>query len=132
VRLPKFPLKLLESRIHTSFPMTQKILYLNRNLGFDDSTTAEFKEISRNSSDLMIPLHFFFSRKFASDEYSSNAPNRPYFPLCGIHRQKIIFELEFHKQTFFTESTKVLELGEFRLITEEITVNPEERKYFCE
>jgi hypothetical protein len=114
--------------------MSEKVanrFLVNRNLGFDDSTTAEFKEISRNSSDLMIPLHFFFSRKFASDEYSSNTPNRPYFPLCGIYKQKIIFELEFHKQTFFTESTKVLELGEFRLITEEITVNPEERKYFA-
>ena len=34
-------------------------------------------------------------RKFASDEYSSNSPNRPYFPVCSIYKQKIEFEFEF-------------------------------------
>src|SRR6056300_1763207 len=100
---------------------------VNRNLGLDESSKDE--EYARSSSNLVIPLHFFFSRKYASDEYSSNKPNRPYFPVCAIHRQKIEFELEFHQQTFFTNFTGTLSLQSFNLVTEEITVSPEERNY---
>jgi hypothetical protein len=100
---------------------------INRNLGYDDS--SNYEALARYSADLVIPLHFFFSRKYASDEYTSNQPNRPYFPVSAIHRQKIEFELEFHQQTFFTNSTDTLSLQSFNLITEEITVSPEERKY---
>jgi hypothetical protein len=81
------------------------------------------------SSDLVIPLHFFFSRKYASDEYASNKPNRPYFPICAAHRQKIEFELEFHNQKFFTNYTGALSLPSFNLVTEEISVSPEERNF---
>src|SRR6056300_303732 len=102
---------------------------VNRNIGYDDSTL--YPALAQYDSDIMIPLHFFFSRKFASDEYSSNKPNRPYFPVCAIHRQKIVFELDFHKQSFFTDRTQLLELTEFKLVTEEITVNPDERKYLA-
>jgi len=104
---------------------------VNRNIGYDDSTLDAFKDLSQYSADLMIPLHFFFSRKYASDEYSSNKPNRPYFPVCAVHRQKIEFELEFHPQTFFTDTGTTLSLPEFKLITEEITVTPEERQYLA-
>jgi hypothetical protein len=100
---------------------------VNRNIGFDESSRNE--SLSRSSSDLVIPLHFFFSRKYASDEYASNQPNRPYFPVCAIHRQKIEFELEFHQQSFFTNTTDTLSLQSFNLVTEEITTSPEERKY---
>ena len=104
---------------------------VNRNIGYDDSTLDAFKDLSQYSADLMIPLHFFFSRKYASDEYSSNKPNRPYFPVCAVHRQKIEFELEFHPQTFFTDTGTTLSLPEFKLVTEEITVSPEERQYLA-
>src|SRR6056300_362478 len=98
---------------------------VNRNLGFDASESNP--DYAKYESDLVIPIHFFFSIKYASDEYSTNKPNRPYFPLCSIFNQKIIFELEFHKQTFFTDTTKTLELSSFDIITEEITVGGEER-----
>ena len=104
---------------------------VNRNIGYDDSTLAGFKGLAQYSADLMIPLHFFFSRKYASDEYSSNKPNRPYFPVCAVHRQKIEFELEFHQKAFFTDTSDTLSLPEFKLITEEITVTPEERQYLA-
>jgi hypothetical protein len=112
--------------------MSEKIannFLLNRNLGYDDSKI--FTNVATLDSQLMIPIHFFFSRKYANDEYSSNQPNRPYFPLCAIHRQKIIFELEFHNQRFFTSNTNVIQLQSFNLITEEITVSPEERNYIA-
>ena len=102
---------------------------VNRNIGYDESSRNE--EYARSSADLVIPLHFFFSRKYASDEYSSNKPNRPYFPVCAIHRQKIEFEFEFHPQTFFTNFNGTLSLPVFDIITEEITVSPEERNYLA-
>jgi|UniRef100_A0A6C0JFD9 hypothetical protein len=108
--------------------MSEKVangFLVNRNLGFDDA--PDNTAVARYSSDLVIPIHFFFSRKFASDEYSSNSPNRPYFPVCSIYKQKIEFEFEFHKQEFFTETTDVVTLPQFNIITEEITVSPEER-----
>lgn len=111
--------------------ITEKIAnryLLNRNLPFDSSENniifAQFQ------SEVIIPLHFFFSRKFASDEYSSNKPNRPYFPLCSIHKQKIEFEFDVHKQSFFTNSVSTIGLADFDIITEEITLPPDERIYF--
>jgi hypothetical protein len=110
--------------------MSEKVanrFLVNRNLGYD--TAPQNTSVARYASELLIPLHFFFSRKYASDEYSSNKPNRPYFPVCAARLQKIEFDLEFHKQTFFTNTTNLLELPSFNLITEEITVSPEERQY---
>lgn len=104
---------------------------VNRNIGYDDSTLPGFRDLSQYSADLMIPLHFFFSRKYASDEYSSNKPNRPYFPVCAVHRQNIEFVLEFHEQTFFTDTGTTLELPVIKLVTEEITVSAEERQYLA-
>ena len=112
--------------------MSEKVanrFLVNRNLGYDDSTLND--DVARYSSDLVIPIQFFFSRKYASDEYISNKPNRPYFPVCGVYRQKITFEFEFHKQSFFTDTTDTLELPSFNIVTEEITVSPEERKFFA-
>ncbi|MAB60321.1 MAG: hypothetical protein CMO46_07225 [Verrucomicrobiales bacterium] len=100
---------------------------VNRNIGFDGSPTST--GVAQYDADLMIPIHFFFSRKFASDEYDTNKPNRPYFPVCSIFRQKIEFELEFHKQTFFTNTSQTLTLPSFNVITEEITVSPDERNF---
>lgn len=112
--------------------MSEKVanrFLVNRSIGYDDSTQSS--SISQYKSELVIPLHFFFSRKYASDEHSSNKPNRPYFPLCAVYRQKIEFEFVFHRQEFFTETTDNLQLPSFNLITEEITVSPEERKYLA-
>jgi hypothetical protein len=112
--------------------MSEKVanrFLVNRNLGFDDA--PDNVGVARYSSDLVIPIHFFFSRKFASDEYSSNKPNRPYFPVCSIYRQKIEFEFEFHQQEFFTDTTDTVTLPSFNIVTEEITVSPEERNFFA-
>jgi hypothetical protein len=114
--------------------MSEKVanrFLVNRNLGFDDAPLTGFEDKAQYSSDLVIPIHFFFSRKFASDEYGTNKPNRPYFPLCSIYRQKIEFEFEFHKQTFFTDTTDTVELSTFDIVTEEITVTPEERRFLA-
>jgi hypothetical protein len=64
-----------------------------------------------------------------SDEYETNKPNRPYFPTCAIHKQKLQFEFEFHKQTFFTNETDNLSLNSFDIVTEEMVLEPSERTY---
>ena len=102
---------------------------VNRNLGFDKSVGNSI--FARQSTDLVVPLQFFFSRKYASDEHSTNKPNRPYFPICAIHKQKITFELEFYNQEFYTNTTDTLELQSFNLVTEEITLSGQERQYFA-
>jgi hypothetical protein len=56
---------------------------INRNLA--EYTSMENDEaVVRSSSKLMIPIPLFFSRKYEGDEYSTNFPNRPYFPTCAI------------------------------------------------
>jgi hypothetical protein len=94
----------------------------------------------------LIPLRFFFSRKYAQSEYDVNKPNRPYLPLCAMYKQKIILEIEFHSIWFFSKPTtsyaisepKFLRatdfdfptLNEFKIITEEITLSPEDRLFY--
>jgi hypothetical protein len=117
-----------ELYLETSEKVANRFL-VNRNIGFNDAPDSP--GVAAYDSDLVIPLHFFFSRKYASDEYSSNKPNRPYFPVCAIYRQKIEFELEFHNQTFFTDTTDTCTLQSFSLVTEEITVSPDERKFLA-
>src|SRR5210317_2071569 len=100
---------------------------LNRMLGFD--TTTSNGAYAALDSEVIIPLPFFFSRKYSSDEYSTNEPNRPFFPLCAIHKQKIEFEFEFHTQTFFTSAPTTIILDNFKIVTEEFTIDPDERIY---
>ena len=100
---------------------------LNRMLGFDTSSAQ--RAYASLDSEVIVPLPFFFSRKYSSDEYLSNEPNRPFFPLCAIHKQKIEFEFEFHPQNFFTNSVDTIQLDNFKIITEEFTIDPVERLY---
>ncbi len=101
---------------------------INRNQA-DNVSHANDNSLSRYKSTLMIPIPFFFSRKYEGDEYGSNSPNRPYFPTCAIHKQKIEFEIKFRPKTFFTNSSYALSLDTFDIITEEITLSPQERTY---
>ena len=102
---------------------------LNRNLAEDTSLLAGNAFLSQLDSELMIPVPLFFSRKYEGDEYTTNNPNRPYFPLCAIHKQKVEFDIEFHEQSFFTDYTTPLKLEGFDIITEEMTVSQEERTF---
>ena len=110
--------------------MSEKVanrFLLNRTLAFDTSDVSN--NYAEYSSEVVVPINMFFSRKFASDEYETNRPNRPYFPACACHRQKIEFEFAFHPQTFFANTASTLTLSSFDIITEEMTLSPEERLY---
>ena len=100
---------------------------INRNIA-EDTSISNIK-LSRNKSKVFVPIPFFFSRKYESDEYETNKPNRPYFPLCAIHKQKIEFEIEFNPQSFFTDYPSNISLDSFDIVTEEISIDPSEKVY---
>lgn len=102
---------------------------INRNLAEGTALLQPNKFLVQYDSELMIPVPLFFSRKYEGDEYATNLPNRPYFPTCAVHRQKIEFELVFRPQSFFTDTPDVLSLEGFDIITEEMTVSQVERTY---
>jgi hypothetical protein len=102
---------------------------INRNLAEDTSLLQANRFLTQYDSELMIPIPLFFSRKYEGDEYATNNPNRPYFPTCAVHKQKIEFEFVFRPRTFFSNCPDSIKLSEFNVITEEITVAPEERTY---
>jgi len=102
---------------------------INRNLAEDTSLLPNNRDLAQFDSELMIPVPLFFSRKYEGDEYATNNPNRPYFPTCAIHKQKIEFDIVFRPQTFFTNSPNTITLDFFDIITEEMTVSNEERTY---
>ena len=104
---------------------------LNRNNAEDTSLLSGNQILARNKSRVYIPIPLLFSRKYESDEYETNTPNRPYFPTCAIHKQKLQFEFEFHKQTFFTNETNNITINSFDIVTEEITLEPIERSYIA-
>ena len=102
---------------------------LNRNNAEDTSLLSGNQILAQNKSRVYIPIPLLFSRKYESDEYETNKPNRPYFPICAIHKQKLQFEFEFHKQSFFTNAADNLTVNSFDIVTEEITLEPIERTY---
>lgn len=108
---------------------------INRNQA-DDVSHLNDISLSRYKSELMIPIPMFFSRKYEGDEYDSNSPNRPYFPTCAVHKQKIELEIKFRPITFFTNNlqsttlnSKNIIVKEFDIITEELTVSQPERTF---
>jgi hypothetical protein len=95
----------------------------------------------------LVPLRFFFSRKYAKSEYDVNKPNRPFLPLCAMYKQKIILEFEFNPVWFFSKQKNSFAKSEpkfiggkndfdlptldnFKIITEEITLSPADRAYY--
>ena len=100
------------------------------------SALSEYQHANR----FIIPLSFFFSRKYGKTELRNEVEDRQYFPVCAVHKQKIMFELEFHPQTWWqgveTEQARSgrspIELNNFQLISEEIKLSNDERLYLVE
>ena len=120
-----------ELYLDTSEKRTKRYM-INRNQG-DNESHKNDHILSRHPSKLMIPIPLFFSRKYQGSEYTSNSPNRPFFPTCAIYKQKIEFDIKFRPQTFFTnhgtDSRTNISLSAFDIITEEHVLSPEERTY---
>ena len=124
--------------------MSANTLY-NRNI-VGGKTAQPSGQKAAQSNELFIHIPFFFSHNYAGDVYSENDQNKAPFPLCAIHNQKITLEIEFFKQSFFTlynqrtvdnlntrgppETPPPKKMPSFNVVTEEITLSPEERLYF--
>ena len=108
------------------------IIYDELYLDESEKRTKRYTLNRNNAEDTsLLSGNQVFSRKYESDEYETNKPNRPYFPTCAIHKQKLQFEFEFHKQTFFTNETDNITINSFDIVTEEITLEPIERSYIA-
>ena len=134
---------------------------LNRGMykGFFMRNTDPDLNFDKTKTMLMIPIPFFFCRNYESDDYETNEPGRPFFPLCAINKQKLEFVFEFRPETFFTDVSVApnitqtiyntlsdedksfydpsgsgykfkLHFNKFEIITEEITLEPYERMYY--
>ena len=89
------------------------------------------------SNRFIVPLSFFFSRKYGKTELRKEVEDRHYFPVCAVHKQKIMFELVFHPQSWWQgveneHTPTTIELNNFQLISEEIKLSHEERLYMVE
>ena len=103
---------------------------LNQNLESYYPKPSELKMASYYSDvDITCPLPFFFCGKHGTRNYKENDSKRSYFPVCGIHKQKITFEITFHEQTFFTNMSDTITLDSFDIITEEIKVSADEHNF---
>jgi len=90
------------------------------------------------SSDIVIPLEFFFCRRHSVNNKGRERLRRPYFPLCAMWNQKLYVRFTFHPNSWwcnvpvgsqidiYDQSTTVLPT----LITEEILLTDEERLYY--
>jgi hypothetical protein len=126
--------------------MSANTLY-NRNIVGGEATQPSGQKEAQ-SNELFIHIPFFFSHNYAGDVYSENIQKKPPFPLCAINNQKITLEIEFFKQSHFTLYNQrtidnfvgrslpvqppVKSMPSFNIITEEITLSPEERMYFMQ
>ena len=88
-------------------------------------------------TNIFIQIPFFFAQNYGGDAYYENKQNKPPFPLCSIYKQKIQFEIDFHKPSYFiyTNLTNNIILpsktiDNFQIVTEEVTLSEEERMYY--
>ena len=124
--------------------MSANALY-NRNIVGGEVSEPAGQHAAQNN-DLFIHIPFFFSHNYSGDVYSENLEDKPPFPVCAIHNQKITLEIEFFKHSFFAlynqrerdnftdrrprKPIPPKKMPNFKIITEEITLSPEERMYF--
>ena len=101
---------------------------------------AMFKKMvnvdSIEGGELMIPLHFFFSRRHSSSftgdpHISGNMYFKPGFLTCSAYKHRnLIITITFNPITFFSSAkTPVLALSNFYIVTNEIILSDSEREY---
>jgi hypothetical protein len=101
---------------------------------------AIFKKLinvdSINGGELVIPLHFFFSRRHSSSftgdpRVSGNMYFKSGFLTCAAYKHRnLIITITFNPITFFSSvTTPVLTLTNFYLVTNEVILSDSEREY---
>ena len=101
--------------------------------GGQDKGKLPTSQIKKGPIELYIPLKLFFARKHSLDDANNSLLldkfYEPYFPTCAIYNQDIQLRITFKPKTFFTGATDAIELPNFTIVTEEISLSSEERLY---
>jgi hypothetical protein len=82
--------------------------------------------IATNQLDLIVPLEFFFCRRFTHMRENK----KPYFPMCALINSTISVRFTFNKSSWITNSPTKIDLIKPQLLIEEITLSPLERMYY--
>jgi len=109
-------------------------------LYYTNEEKAMFRKMTNvdsiNGGELMIPLHFFFSRRHSSSftgdpRVSTSMYFKPGFLTCAAHKHRnLIITITFNPITFFSSvTTPVLTLPSFYIVTDEIILSDAEREY---
>ena len=92
------------------------------------------QSLVNDTGNIIIPIPIFFSHTFATSDTDNKLMDndyfKNYFPLCAIHKQKILVTIEFNPITFFTDTNGQCNMSKFTCITEEVILTPEEKNYF--
>jgi hypothetical protein len=90
------------------------------------------------SSNLIIPLEFFFCRRHSANNKARERLRRPYFPLCAMLKQRLYVRFTFNPNVWWCNAPSAANLDLYSaqtqnlpiLITEEILLNDNERLYY--
>jgi Large eukaryotic DNA virus major capsid protein/Major capsid protein N-terminus len=84
---------------------------------------------------LMIPLDFFFCRRRSHNRTGKHRGEKPYLPLCAMHKDTITVRFQFNNAAWITNAQNdvygnPIDLINPRILVEEITLSDAERVYY--
>jgi hypothetical protein len=83
------------------------------------------------TSDIIIPLEFFFCRRHSANNKARERLRKPYFPLCAMWNQRLYLRFTFHPNVWWCSApVSGLDFYSPAIITEEILLTDEERLYY--
>ena len=100
-------------------------------LDADEQIAMQFAtNVTPAGGDVVIPLEFFFCRRFSHQNKARERLRRPYFPLCAMWNQKLYVRFTFQPSTWWCNAASVVDFSNPQLITEEILLENKEKLYY--
>ena len=100
-------------------------------LDADEQIAMQFAtNVTSAGGDVVIPLEFFFCRRFSHQNKARERLRRPYFPLCAMWNQKLYVRVTFQPSTWWCNAASVVDFSNPQLITEEILLETKEKLYY--
>lgn len=100
-------------------------------LDADEQNAMQFATATPSTGgNVVIPLEFFFCRRFSHQNKARERLRRPYFPLCAMWNQKLYVRFTFHPSTWWCNAASVVDFSSPQLITEEILLENKEKLYY--
>ena len=104
-----------------------------------DEQTAMFSAVnggsksnvnSTSTTNVIVPLEFFFCRRYSHANKEHERIRRPYFPLCALWNQKMYIKIQFNPWVWITNDLPVQDIINPSLVFEEIKLTDEERLFY--